>query len=85
MTTKKSISITKANKWLNAIINKAIDIGEITTRYFTYEDAHNKTCVAVVTYYKVSENLTFKVFEESVDVIYWNNKLHKAIYWNYSL
>lgn len=82
MTIKKTVSINEANKWLNAIINKAIDCGEIYTRYFTYEDAFNKTKVTAVTYYEVSENLTVEAFDDCIDVIYYSDD--SVVRWTYN-
>lgn len=83
MTIKKAITIDKANEWLNAIINKAIDIGEIYTRYFTYTDASNKTKVTTVTYYEVSDNLAIKAYDDSIEVIYYNDKTDAFVRWTY--
>lgn len=82
---KKAISVNKANEWFNAIISKAIDIGEIYTHYFAYEGAFNKTKVSSVTYYEVSNNLTFKAYDSFIDVIYYNDNTKAYVHWVYEL
>ena len=85
MTTKKTITINKANEWLNAIIDKAIDMGAIYTRYFDYVDVSNKTKVTTVTYYEVSDNLTIKAYDDSIDIIYYNDNNDAFVRWTYNL
>lgn len=67
----KSISIDKANKWLDAIINKAIDIGEITSRYVDCKNPDGTPRVMTYTCYDLSDNFNVTVFFDFVAVTYY--------------
>ena len=75
----KSISIEKANKWIEAIVNKAIDIGEITTRYVGYNDK-----VMTYTSYDLSDNFNVTVFSDFIAVTYFG-KYSTTWYYNLTL
>ena len=78
----KSISIDKANAWLDAIVCKAIDIGEVITHYVGCEDIDGTTKVMTYTSYDVSDNLTITVFSDFIAVVYYGKE--KTL-WRYHL
>ena len=81
-TVSKSISIDKANAWLDAIVCKAIDIGEVITHYVSYEDIDGTIMVKPYTSYDVSDNLTITVFSDFIAVVYYGKT--KTL-WRYHL
>lgn len=78
----KTISIEKANKWLDAIVNKAIDIGEVTTHYVGYERDNGTAKVMTYTSYDLSDNFNVTVFSDFIAVTYFGKY---STTWYYSL
>lgn len=78
----KSITVSKANKWLDAIVNKAIDIGEVTTRCIGYEDVDGVTKIVPYTSYEVSDNLEVMVFSDFIAVTFYGKTKTS---WHYHL
>lgn len=67
----KSITVNKANKWLDAIVSKAIDIGEITNRYVDCKNPDGTARVMTYTCYDLSDNFNVTVFSDFVAVTYY--------------
>lgn len=81
-TVSKSISIDKANSWLDAIISKAIDIGEIITHYVGCKNPDGTTRVMTYTSYDLSDNFNVTVFSDFIAVTYFGKY---STTWYYSL
>jgi hypothetical protein len=78
----KSITVSKANRWLDAIVNKAIDIGEVTARCVGYEDVDGVTKIVSYTSYEVSDNLEVMVFPDFIAVTFYGKTKTS---WHYHL
>ncbi len=80
ITITKTISIANANKWLEAISEKAIDIGEVISRVNGYADENGEFHVNASTLYYVSPNLSFTVTKDFIVVSYYGKTL---THWHY--
>lgn len=67
----KSITVSKANKWLDAIVSKAIDLGEIITHYVGCENDNGTIKVMTYTSYDLSDNFNVTVFSDFISVTYY--------------